>query len=87
MSNSSDPALESSILDAFTSEMNSRKLEFVTLVGADSRIILGVNNDRSGEVFDPSGVVSRVLATNQRIVVTTVMDNSEFRLEGAKRWL
>jgi twitching motility protein PilJ len=87
LNNTSDSSLESSVLAVFTSEMNSRKLEFVTLVGADSRIILGVNNNRSGEVFDPSGVVSRVLQTGQRIVVTTMMNNSYFRLEGAKRWL
>jgi hypothetical protein len=87
LSNTSDSTLEATILAGFTAEMNSRKIEFVTLVGTDSRIILGVNNNRSGEVFDPSGVVSHVLATNQRIVVTSKMINSEFRLEGAKRWL
>jgi twitching motility protein PilJ len=69
------------------SEMNNRKLEYVTLVGSDSRILAGANANRTGEYFDPSGVVSDVLANSRRIVVTTAMTNAEFRLEGAKRWL
>jgi twitching motility protein PilJ len=34
-------------------------------VGADNRIVVGANSNRTGEFWDPSGVVSRVLAAPQ----------------------
>jgi twitching motility protein PilJ len=87
LSNRSNADLQASVLSKLVSEMNSRKVEYATLVGADKRIILGANNNRTGQLFDPSGVVTDVLTKNQRLAVTALMDNSEFQLEGAKRWL
>jgi hypothetical protein len=87
MENRSDAGLHHQVALELVSEMTNRKLEYATLVGKDLRIIAGSNRNRTGEVFDPSGVVSDVLENARRIVVTTVMSNAEFKLEGSKRWL
>jgi twitching motility protein PilJ len=68
-------------------EMKLRKVEYVTVVGTDAKILAGANANRTGEVFDPSGAVTDVLTNNRRIIVTTVISNAEFRKEGALRWL
>jgi hypothetical protein len=87
LDNSGDSSLYSQVVSELVSEMNSRKLEYATLVGSDSRILAGANANRTGQYFDPSGVVSDVLSNARRLVVTTEMTNAEFRMEGAKRWL
>jgi len=49
-------------------------------------IIAGANKDRRGQVFDPSGVVSKALQLNQRVYATVVMSVAEYSLEGAPQW-
>jgi twitching motility protein PilJ len=80
-------SLRTTVTTSLVSEMKLRKLEYVTLVGADTRIIASANANRTGQVFDPSGAVTDVITNNRRIIVTTVMSNAEFRKEQAKRWL
>jgi twitching motility protein PilJ len=87
LSNRSNTDLQASVLSKLVSEMNSRKIEFATLVGTNKKIILGANNNRTGQSFDPSGIVTDVLTNNRRLAVTVTMTNSEFQMEGAKRWL
>jgi twitching motility protein PilJ len=45
-------------LSSLQYELNIRKLEFATLVDNNSRIIVGANANRTGEFFDPSGIVT-----------------------------
>jgi twitching motility protein PilJ len=87
LANSSDPVLKAAVVSELKKELRSRKLEFATLVGSDTKILAGANVDRTGQVFDPSGIVTDVLNNNRRIVVTTLMSNADFRLEQAPRWL
>jgi twitching motility protein PilJ len=79
--------LQAAVNRALVDEMKLRKLEFVTLVGADGKIVAGANANRSGEAFDPSGIVTDVLTNNRRILVSAVMSNSDFRKEQSVRWL
>ncbi|OKH19217.1 methyl-accepting chemotaxis protein [[Limnothrix rosea] IAM M-220] len=48
-------------------EITAREIEFATLVGADKRIIVNANADRTGELFDPNGLVTQVLANPSQI--------------------
>jgi twitching motility protein PilJ len=87
LENSSNTNLLDHIIYELQVEMNMRQLEFATLVGKDSRILAGANANRTGEVFDPKGIVSDVLKNARKIIVNTEMANIEFRKEQAKRWL
>jgi twitching motility protein PilJ len=42
-------------------EVQTRKMEYATLVGRDLKIIASANKDRTGEIFDPGKLVSQVL--------------------------
>src|SRR4051794_27658037 len=76
----------SSVISSLQSEQMQRKFEFLTLVSSNLTILANANNDRRGEMFDPSGIVSKVLDLNERIVVVTTMSHSEFMKEGAPRY-
>jgi twitching motility protein PilJ len=73
--------------ESLNAMMLERKIEFATLVDRNLTIVAGANNNRVNETWDPSGVVSKVLALNTRIIVSTTMEWSEFMKEGAIRWL
>jgi twitching motility protein PilJ len=67
--------------------MKERQIEFATLVDSNLKIVAGANNNRVNETWDPSGVVSKVLELNTRIIVSTTMEWSDFMKEGSIRWL
>jgi hypothetical protein len=83
----SNETLKASVLSYFQFEIALRKQEFFTLVDVNRTILSSANANRSGEIFDPSGIVSDVLTNNRRLIVTVNMTNAEFRKEGAARYL
>lgn len=61
------PALLSQVQQILRNEITARVIEYSTLVGSDQRIIASSNRNRRGQVFDPSGLVSAVLANPEQI--------------------
>ena len=54
-------------------EIKARNIEYATLVGRDKKIIVSANNDRTGEVFDPNGLVSQVINDPQQIKTSEIL--------------
>jgi twitching motility protein PilJ len=77
---SSQRAQLKTILEHQTEALN---IEYATLVGADRRIIVNANNNRSGQEFDPEGLVSAVLANPTQIKVSAIVTAAELQAEGA----
>lgn len=62
-------------------EVAAHNIEYATLVGRDLRIIAGANADRTGERFDPSGLVGTVLANPRQIKASAIVPWSELERE------
>eukprot|EP00475_Leptophrys_vorax_P016231 TRINITY_DN2267_c0_g1_i5.p1 TRINITY_DN2267_c0_g1~~TRINITY_DN2267_c0_g1_i5.p1 ORF type:complete len:602 (-),score=163.50 TRINITY_DN2267_c0_g1_i5:899-2599(-) len=77
----------SDVVSSLREVMIARKIEFATLVNRDSKIIACANNNRTGEIWDPSGVVNKTLELNTRIIVSVAMEWDDFMKEGSMRWL
>ncbi|NJL82918.1 MAG: tetratricopeptide repeat protein [Chloroflexaceae bacterium] len=65
-------------------EAKNRGIEIATLVGADGRILASANRDRSGDPFDPDGLVAAVLKVPRRIATNLLLPRSELEREGVK---
>ncbi len=63
------------------SEVTARNIEYATLVGTDLRIISNANADRTGERFNPDGLVSAVLANPNQLQVSTLVRGAELQKE------
>eukprot|EP00475_Leptophrys_vorax_P028826 TRINITY_DN4195_c0_g1_i2.p1 TRINITY_DN4195_c0_g1~~TRINITY_DN4195_c0_g1_i2.p1 ORF type:complete len:829 (-),score=198.70 TRINITY_DN4195_c0_g1_i2:737-3103(-) len=75
-----------------TLQMKMRNAEYLTLVDKNRQIVVGANANRTGEIFDPSGLVSKALAScaNSQIRATSflsieelVRENPPIRREGS----
>ncbi len=53
-------------------EIKARKIEYAALVGTDLKIIVNANSDRTGEIFDPNGLVSEVINNPQQIKTSEI---------------
>lgn len=74
--------LQRQVKEILQNEIQARNIEYATLVGTDRRIIVNANADRTGEVFDPSDLVSRVLRTSQdQIKESAIVSAAELRAE------
>jgi twitching motility protein PilJ len=62
-------------------EITARNIEYATLVGTDLRIIANANADRTGERFDPDGLVSAVLSNPNQTKVSTLVSAAELQKE------
>ncbi len=63
-------------------ELQARRLEYVTLVGLDGKIIVNGNKkDRQGEEFNPNGLVKSVLQSPRRIKTNAVFSGAEIKKE------
>jgi hypothetical protein len=77
----------STATEMISGQIDEWQIEYCTLVNASKHIIVGGNNNRSGELFDPSEIVSYALETKHRIFVSVTMEYGEFAKEGSKRFL
>jgi twitching motility protein PilJ len=73
--------LEAEIKQIFQNEIQTRKIEYATLVGLDGRIIVNANANRKGEVFDPNGLVKEVLKNRRQIKANAVVSWDELQKE------
>jgi len=62
-------------------EIKARSIEYATLVGRDGQIIVNANSDRTGEKFDPNGLVSAVLASPNQIKASAIVNAAELKKE------
>ena len=56
------PQLQETVKRILKSEVSLKQIEYATLVGLDSRIIVNANANRSGEIFNPNNLVQKILA-------------------------
>lgn len=62
-------------------EVEAREIEYATLVGKNLRIIANANADRTGDKFDPNGIVGTVLANPRQIKTSEVVSWAELKNE------
>lgn len=62
-----DPEVRSQVKGILENEISARTIEFATLVGIDKKILVNANADRTGEAFDPNGLVTQVFANPAQI--------------------
>lgn len=78
-----NPGLKAEVKGILFNEITARKIEFATLVGRDSKIVVNANNDRAGEIFNPDNLVSEVFANPQQIKATKTIKWADLEKEGA----
>lgn len=76
-----NPALKARIQSILQNEIAVRKIEYATLVGGDRRILVSANANRQGELFDPNGLVSRVLQNPEQIKTSEIVPWEELKKE------
>ncbi|MGY6530404.1 MAG: methyl-accepting chemotaxis protein [Cyanobacterium sp.] len=67
------PEDKATIRQILANEITARDIEYATLVGLDRRIIVNANNDRTGELFDPNGLVTRVIENPEQIRISELV--------------
>ncbi len=75
------PVLSNQIRDILKNEIQARNIEYATLVGRDRRIIVNANKDRTGQIFDPNGLVSKVISKPEQIKTTEIVTYSKLSQE------
>lgn len=73
--------LQAQVRGILANEVKVREIEYATLVGTDSRIISSANADRTGEEFDPQGLVSTVIANPRQIKTSALVSWAELEKE------
>lgn len=63
-------------------EIEARDIEYATLIGVNGKIIANAQTDRTGEEFDPYGLVSRVVNERKQLKVNGLVDRSELQRQG-----
>lgn len=75
------PEQKQQIKQILQNEVSSRKIEYATLVGKDKRIIVNANADRSGQIFNPDGLVQSVFDKPEQIKVSSLVTKEELAKE------
>jgi twitching motility protein PilJ len=75
------PELKQQVRQILQNEINSRKIEYATLVGKDKTIIVNANADRSGQSFNPDNLVQSVLDNPRQIKVSSIVSKEELSQE------
>ena len=70
-----------SVKQILQNEITARNIEYATLVGKDLQIIASANADRTGERFDPEGLVGTVLAHPRQLKASAIVSWSELEKE------
>lgn len=73
--------LKEQVKKILDNEIKARKIEYATLVGADTKVIVSANSDRTGQDFDPSGLVSDILKDPNQIKATAIVSAEDIQKE------
>ncbi len=65
------------VKNILTNEIKARNIEYATLVGVDKKIIVNANKSRTGQIFDPNGLVTKVLQEGKQIKTSEIVSWSE----------
>ncbi|MEM9804749.1 MAG: methyl-accepting chemotaxis protein [Cyanobacteria bacterium P01_D01_bin.56] len=76
--------LRSLVRDILQGEIAARDIEYATLVGTDGKIIVNAQADRTGEEFDPEGLVSRVISEKQQLRANGLVNRNELQNQGVE---
>lgn len=74
-------ASQAEVRQILQNEIEARNIEYATLVGNDLRIIVNANADRTGDKFDPQGLVGTVLQNPRQIKATAIVSGAELTNE------
>jgi twitching motility protein PilJ len=74
--------LQARVQEILLNETVARQIEYATLVGTDLRIISNAYGNRTGEKFDPQGLVGTVLANPRQIKTSALVSWAELENEG-----
>lgn len=74
-------SLRQQISNILQNEIKARNIEYATLVGKDKKIIINANSNRAGQLFDPNGLVSKVLQNPQQIKTSQIVSWKELSAE------
>ena len=69
------------VTNILKNEIKARNIEYATLIGRDKKIIINANKNRTGQVFDPNGLVSKVLKNPQQIKSSQIVSWQELQTE------
>jgi twitching motility protein PilJ len=78
---SASPDLRAQVKGLLSQEVKTRQIEYATLVGVNARIIASANADRTGDQFDPQGLVGTVLANPRQITASAIVSGAELKNE------
>ena len=74
-------SLKEQVKKILENEIKARKIEYATLVGADAKVIVSANSDRSGQDFDPNNLVSDILKDPNQIKATAIVSADDLQKE------
>ena len=75
------PPLKEQVRKILENEVKARKIEYATLVGADGKVIVSANSDRTGQDFDPNNLVSDILKDANQIKATAIVSADDLQKE------
>ena len=70
------------VRDILQGEIEARDIEYSTLVGIDGKIIVNSQTGRTGEEFDPYGLVSRIVSEPKQLKVNGLVERDELQRQG-----
>ncbi|MGD1918313.1 MAG: methyl-accepting chemotaxis protein [Pleurocapsa sp.] len=73
--------LKKQVTNILQNEIKARNIEYATLIGKDKKIIASANSSRAGKVYDPNGLVSKVLNNPQQIKTSQIVSWKEIQAE------
>ncbi|MBL1210706.1 methyl-accepting chemotaxis protein [Geminocystis sp. GBBB08] len=75
------PNLRETVRRILQNETNARQIEYSTLIGLDSKIIVNANKDRTGELFTLDNLVTEVLKFPRRLQTNAIISWDEISAE------
>jgi twitching motility protein PilJ len=73
--------LRDTVRRILTNETNARQIEYATLIGLNSKIIVNANKDRSGQIFTLDNLVTEVIKFPRRLQTNAIISWSEIAKE------
>lgn len=73
--------LTKTVKQILINEVSLRQIEYATLVGLDSKIIVNANSDRTGEIFNPNNLVAEVIKFPRRFQTNAIISWAEIQKE------
>ncbi|MDX1976869.1 MAG: methyl-accepting chemotaxis protein [Pseudanabaenaceae cyanobacterium bins.68] len=76
-----NPKVRMEVQRILQNEIKARIIEYSTLVGKDGRILVNSNRNRTGQPFDPAGLVTEVLKNPLQIKASAIVKAEDLRAE------